>query len=91
MKPLQGTAVTIDASGSFDPDGNTLSFKWWTMPKAGTYTGAILLTNANANRLTVNVPSNAAGKTFHVICEVYSAIPQYPGIKSCGVPLAVSC
>ena len=70
MKPLQGTSVTLDASGSYDPDANTLAFKWWLMPKAGTYTQAVSITNVNSNRAIINVPANSAGKTFHVICEV---------------------
>ena len=70
IKPLQGASVTIDASSSHDPDGNSLAFKWWTMPAAGTYTQAITIANANSNHVTVNVPNNSAGKNFHVICEV---------------------
>jgi hypothetical protein len=70
MKPLPGTSVTLDASGSYDPDANTLAFTWWLMPKAGTYTQAVPITNANSNRVTVQVPANSAGKTFQVICEV---------------------
>jgi hypothetical protein len=70
IKPLQGTSVTLDASSSYDPDGSTMTFKWWTIPEAGTYTPAITIANATSNRITVNVPSNSAGKSFHVVCEV---------------------
>jgi hypothetical protein len=69
-KPRQGTTVTLDASDSFDPDGNKLVFKWWIQPEAGTYTEDIQISNSNSSCATVEVPSNSAGKRFHLICEV---------------------
>jgi len=66
----QGTTVALDASTSYDPDGDKLIFKWWILSEAGTYTQNINLSNANTSRATVEIPSDAAGKSFHVICEV---------------------
>ena len=68
--PRQGTAVTLDASKTFDPDDDNLKFNWWIQSDAGTYTQDIKISNSNARRATVEVPENSAGKTFHVICEV---------------------
>jgi hypothetical protein len=70
VQPLQGTSVTLDASGTYDPDGNNLTFKWWIMGCAGTYKQAITIANAATNRAIVSVPSSSAGKSFHVLCEV---------------------
>jgi beta-xylosidase len=65
-----GTTVTLNASKSTDPDGDKLSFKWWILPEAGTYRSKITLANADTNTATLIIPSDAAGKSFDVICEV---------------------
>ena len=69
-KPKQGTKVTLDASSSYDPDGDILVFKWWVLSEAGTYSQNINISKSNTSSATVDVPSNSAGKSFHVICEV---------------------
>lgn len=70
LTPAQGTSVSLDASASHDPDGNKLKFSWWVLPEAGTYTNDITISDANSSRATIDIPSDSAGKSFHVICEV---------------------
>jgi len=70
MTPKQGKTVTPDASKSFDPDGDELTFKWWILSEAGTYKQDVKISNSDKNIVTVNIPSDSAGKTIHVICEV---------------------
>jgi hypothetical protein len=69
-KPRQGTTVTLDGSGSFDPDGDGLKFNYWVLSAAGTYDKAIEITSTGTGIATIHVPADSAGKTFHVICEV---------------------
>ena len=69
-KPQQGATVTLDASESQDPDGNSLKFNWWILSAAGTYDNAVEISGSSTSVATINSPSDSAGKTFHVICEV---------------------
>jgi len=68
--PIQGTKITLDASQSYDPDGDKLIFKWWILPEAGTYAGNVIISNSSSSIASIDIPSDSAGKHFHVICEV---------------------
>jgi len=68
--PKQGTKVTLDASKTYDPDGDNLKFNWWIQSDTGTYPGNVNISNSSSSISTVNVPSESSGKSFHVICEV---------------------
>lgn len=65
-----GTEFSLDASGTKDPDGNRLSYKWWVYPEPGTYAGTVTVDDASSSRATVHVSADAIGKTIHVILEV---------------------
>ena len=68
--PTQGTSVTLDASATYDPDGDNLTFNWWIQSDAGTYSGEVTISNSSSNTATVEIPSDSAGTSFQVICEV---------------------
>lgn len=65
-----GDKVKLSAAGSSDPDGNRLSYKWWTYKEAGSYWGDAPVQGANAIDAVVTVPRDASGRTIHIILEV---------------------
>jgi hypothetical protein len=66
-----GSDIKLSVSGSTDPDGNRLNYKWWQYRDAGTYAGEVGLHDADKPIANVHVPSDAkVGDTIHVIAEV---------------------
>jgi hypothetical protein len=65
-----GTALKLDATKSTDPDGDQLSFEWFTYVEAGTYSGAVQIDTAITATPTVHVPRDSSGKEIHIIVAV---------------------
>jgi hypothetical protein len=75
-----GATVKLSARGT-DPDGNTLTYKWWQYKEAGTYDGELKPDKADRKSATLRVPADAAkGSTIHIILEVTDS--GEPSLKS---------
>ena len=73
-----GSAVTMDASSSTDPDGDDLDFHWWVYPEAGTYSGDVRIANPHWAIAAAHIPKDASGTRIHVILEVRDRNPIAP-------------
>ncbi len=65
-----GEEVRLSASGSTDPDGNALAFRWWTLHPAGDYWADMPVADPLSPEAVIRIPADAAGRTTHVILEV---------------------
>ena len=72
IKAKAGQTVRLNASKSFDPDGDKLSFNWWQQPEIGTTTVAI--DQASQAVANVRIPDDATGE-IHIVCEVHDDGP----------------
>ncbi len=77
-----GERITLDASGSSDPDNNLLSYHWWQYQEAGTVATKVNLEiEKNGAKCTFAIP-NEPGKQLHVILEVTdSGTPELKSYK----------
>lgn len=66
-----GQGVTLDAYGSSDPDGDSISYLWFHYPEAGIYEGRIETGGAeNVDRFSFTAPAVEEAATAHFILKV---------------------
>ena len=69
QKVKPGDTVRLSATGSTDPDGDRLRYRWWIYNEVGTCPGEVSIAGADTTDATISVPPQAAGE-IHVILEV---------------------
>jgi hypothetical protein len=68
-----GETFKLDADGTWDPDGDGLSYRWFQYPEAGTYEGIVSfgsLADNLYNVHTIVAPKVDSPKTVHFILKV---------------------
>lgn len=77
-----GESINLDAFGSYDPDGDSVSFLWFHYPEAGTYDGVLATGGAeNFDRYNVDAPEVDEEVTAHFILKLtdkgFPALSRY--------------
>lgn len=65
-----GQMVTLDGSPTTDPDGNTMTFKWWQYYDADSAAAKVTIANSTAKTGATFMVPNEPGKQVHIIFEV---------------------
>lgn len=65
-----GQGFNIDASSSYDPDGDSFSFLWFHYPEAGTYRKEIKISPENYSGIWIIAPDVEKKETAHIILKV---------------------
>lgn len=68
-----GEIFKLDADGSYDPDGDALSYFWFQYPEAGTYKGIVNFAPFSENLYnihTIKAPDVTGPQTVHFILKV---------------------
>lgn len=72
IKANYNETIILDASGSYDPDDDNISYKWWVYPEAGEkpYEMPLEIENSSSVKTLLMIPKDAATKSLHIILEV---------------------
>ncbi len=66
-----GQSINLDAYGSSDPDGDSISFLWFHYPEAGTWREPLVSGGAeNADRFSLTAPKVTKPETLHFILRL---------------------
>ncbi len=71
MNASAGDKVELNAEGSTDPDGNTISYKWSFYDEPSSYDGSVSILNDTSIKASIEIPENSKGKNIHIILEIY--------------------
>lgn len=65
-----GQGFGLDASGTYDPDGDSFSYLWFYYPEAGTYKKPVKVSPENYNNVWITAPVVEKKETIHIILKI---------------------
>jgi hypothetical protein len=75
VKAKPGEVIRLDATGSSDPDGDALSFRWMLYEEVSTIPG-IGISDTSSARITVTIPGDARGQAHIILYCSDNGIPS---------------
>lgn len=70
MKVTAGETVSLSAEGSYDPDKDPLTYRWFHYREPGTFVGTVTLNDAENQHSSFPAPQVTEPETIHIILEV---------------------
>ncbi|MFO7657906.1 MAG: DUF1593 domain-containing protein [Bacteroidales bacterium] len=66
-----GSKIKLSAKGTYDPDGDQLTYIWWHYKEASDYQGEIEINNEDSRDASFIIPDSITNETnLHIVCEV---------------------
>jgi hypothetical protein len=70
MRAASGERVRLSAAGTYDPDGDELSYRWFVYGEAGTFSHAVEIENSTLREASFVAPQVDEPESLHIILEV---------------------
>ncbi len=71
VRAASGQRVNLSAAGTRDPDGNSVSYRWFIYKEAGTFKGDVRIEDAASPEAWFLAPQVTESASLHVILEVW--------------------
>ena len=65
-----GERIKLDASRSFDPDGDQISFNWFRYHEADSYNGEYEIETPTGSKQELIIPTGLGTRSIHIVLEV---------------------
>ncbi len=70
LKGSPGEVITLDASNSYDPDDDELTFHWFRYEEADSYTGAVNISDPENTIQQITIPEDLEEANIHIVLEL---------------------